>query len=182
MLYTHIFNYVTESLCPCMLVSIYFWWLLHTGNRFFDYVAHEYWFYYPCWLFLEHGCWCWYYQCQVGNFRVEPPGLFRGRGDHPKVLPTFFRKQSRFRSCCWSYIVCYVAASAETCTSSYCLLKINDFFICRLLYLPDGEAEKTHMSKWHHNKYWKGRPNSRMSYPWWKVFFLMIFLRLKGKG
>lgn len=21
---------------------------------------------------------------KVGNFRVEPPGLFRGRGDHPK--------------------------------------------------------------------------------------------------
>lgn len=27
---------------------------------------------------------------QVGNFRVEPPGLFRGRGDHPKVLVFFF--------------------------------------------------------------------------------------------
>lgn len=24
---------------------------------------------------------------QVGNFRVEPPGLFRGRGEHPKVIP-----------------------------------------------------------------------------------------------
>lgn len=24
-------------------------------------------------------------QFQVGNFRVEPPGLFRGRGEHPKV-------------------------------------------------------------------------------------------------
>ena len=23
--------------------------------------------------------------CQVGNFRVEPPGLFRGRGEHPKM-------------------------------------------------------------------------------------------------
>ena len=22
---------------------------------------------------------------QVGNFRVEPPGLFRGRGEHPKM-------------------------------------------------------------------------------------------------
>ena len=21
---------------------------------------------------------------KVGNFRIEPPGLFRGRGDHPK--------------------------------------------------------------------------------------------------
>ena len=21
----------------------------------------------------------------MGNFRVEPPGLFRGRGDHPKM-------------------------------------------------------------------------------------------------
>jgi len=21
----------------------------------------------------------------VGNFRVEPPGLFRGRGEHPKM-------------------------------------------------------------------------------------------------
>lgn len=24
-------------------------------------------------------------QFQIGNFRVEPPGLFRGRGEHPKV-------------------------------------------------------------------------------------------------
>lgn len=23
--------------------------------------------------------------CQVGNFRVEPPSLFRGRGEHPKM-------------------------------------------------------------------------------------------------
>lgn len=22
---------------------------------------------------------------QIGNFRVEPPGLFRGRGEHPKM-------------------------------------------------------------------------------------------------
>ena len=22
---------------------------------------------------------------QVGNFRVEPPGLFRGRGEHPRM-------------------------------------------------------------------------------------------------
>ena len=22
---------------------------------------------------------------QLGNFRVEPPGLFRGRGDHPRM-------------------------------------------------------------------------------------------------
>ena len=21
---------------------------------------------------------------KVGNFKIEPPGLFRGRGDHPK--------------------------------------------------------------------------------------------------
>lgn len=21
---------------------------------------------------------------KIGNFRIEPPGLFRGRGDHPK--------------------------------------------------------------------------------------------------
>ena len=25
------------------------------------------------------------YLCQVGNFRVEPPGLFRGRGEHPRM-------------------------------------------------------------------------------------------------
>lgn len=30
----------------------------------------------------EQGLWS---ACQVGNFRVEPPGLFRGRGDHPKM-------------------------------------------------------------------------------------------------
>lgn len=23
---------------------------------------------------------------QIGNYKVEPPGLFRGRGEHPKVL------------------------------------------------------------------------------------------------
>ena len=28
---------------------------------------------------------------QVGNFRVEPPGLFRGRGDHPKM--GFFKRR-----------------------------------------------------------------------------------------
>ena len=28
------------------------------------------------------GCW---HRRQVGNFRVEPPGLFRGRGEHPKM-------------------------------------------------------------------------------------------------
>ena len=22
---------------------------------------------------------------KIGNFRIEPPGLFRGRGDHPKM-------------------------------------------------------------------------------------------------
>lgn len=31
---------------------------------------------------------------KIGNFRIEPPGLFRGRGDHPKkgalkVCPAF---------------------------------------------------------------------------------------------
>lgn len=24
------------------------------------------------------------YKQKIGNFRIEPPGLFRGRGDHPK--------------------------------------------------------------------------------------------------
>lgn len=27
---------------------------------------------------------------QVGNFSVEPPGLFRGRGEHPKVAIALF--------------------------------------------------------------------------------------------
>ncbi|KAK3012813.1 hypothetical protein RJ639_010405 [Escallonia herrerae] len=27
---------------------------------------------------------------KVGNFRVEPPGLFRGRGEHPKVLVIYY--------------------------------------------------------------------------------------------
>jgi DNA topoisomerase-1 len=26
-----------------------------------------------------------YRVAQVGNFRVEPPSLFRGRGEHPKM-------------------------------------------------------------------------------------------------
>ena len=33
---------------------------------------------------------------RIGNFKVEPPGLFRGRGDHPK--------QGRIKVClsqCW---------------------------------------------------------------------------------
>ncbi len=25
------------------------------------------------------------YKQKVGNFRIEPPGLFRGRGEHPKM-------------------------------------------------------------------------------------------------
>ena len=28
---------------------------------------------------------------QVGNFRVEPPGHFRGRGEHPKVISLSWR-------------------------------------------------------------------------------------------
>ena len=35
--------------------------------------------------------------------------------------------------------------------------------------VSDGKAEKTHLSKWYYNKYWKGSPCSRMSYSWWKV-------------
>lgn len=45
------------------------------------------------------SCWCVVVYCaefeksvqllQVGNFRVEPPGLFRGRGEHPKVVMFF---------------------------------------------------------------------------------------------
>lgn len=37
---------------------------------------------------------------KVGNFRVEPPGLFRGRGEHPKKgalkVPTFFHLPSEY--------------------------------------------------------------------------------------
>jgi len=34
---------------------------------------------------------------KVGNFRVEPPGLFRGRGEHPKkgALKVSFTSRSR---------------------------------------------------------------------------------------
>jgi DNA topoisomerase-1 len=31
---------------------------------------------------------------KVGNFRVEPPGLFRGRGEHPK------KGALKVRTCC----------------------------------------------------------------------------------
>ena len=31
------------------------------------------------------------YKEKVGNFRVEPPGLFRGRGKHPKTGRLKFR-------------------------------------------------------------------------------------------
>ena len=27
---------------------------------------------------------------KIGNFRIEPPGLFRGRGEHPKQVNYFF--------------------------------------------------------------------------------------------
>jgi DNA topoisomerase IB len=27
---------------------------------------------------------------KIGNFRIEPPGLFRGRGEHPKQVGLFF--------------------------------------------------------------------------------------------
>ena len=30
-------------------------------------------------------CWQKSRPVQVGNFRVEPPGLFRGRGEHPRM-------------------------------------------------------------------------------------------------
>jgi DNA topoisomerase-1 len=32
---------------------------------------------------------------QVGNFRVEPPGLFRGRGEHPKMGMIKVRSQGQ---------------------------------------------------------------------------------------
>ena len=32
---------------------------------------------------------------KVGNFRIEPPGLFRGRGDHPKQGKLKKRVQAR---------------------------------------------------------------------------------------
>ena len=35
---------------------------------------------------------------QVGNFRVEPPGLFRGRGEHPKMGLIKARCRSKFSS------------------------------------------------------------------------------------
>ena len=39
---------------------------------------------------------------QVGNFRVEPPGLFRGRGEHPKMglLKVRIRKDELLHSLC----------------------------------------------------------------------------------
>ena len=45
---------------------------------------------------------------KVGNFRIEPPGLFRGRGDHPKkgclkvrdcVCMILFACAENYRSC-----------------------------------------------------------------------------------
>ena len=35
---------------------------------------------------LEQYGWCWIdgQKERVGNYKIEPPGLFRGRGDHPK--------------------------------------------------------------------------------------------------
>lgn len=53
---------------------------------------------YPCFHTLNSLCVCCAeklslkskcYNFQVGNFRVEPPGLFRGRGEHPKVWKLF---------------------------------------------------------------------------------------------
>lgn len=35
---------------------------------------------------------------KVGNFRVEPPGLFRGRGEHPKTGLLKVRSGSRLAS------------------------------------------------------------------------------------
>lgn len=36
---------------------------------------------------------------KVGNFRVEPPGLFRGRGEHPKKGALKVRIGSYFGEC-----------------------------------------------------------------------------------
>lgn len=52
---------------------------------------------------------------KVGNFRVEPPGLFRGRGEHPKkgALKVSIK-------------VTYVVINTDYCsTSSVCVLKTS---------------------------------------------------------
>ena len=30
---------------------------------------------------------------KIGNFRIEPPGLFRGRGEHPKQVGVCFKDE-----------------------------------------------------------------------------------------
>jgi hypothetical protein len=52
---------------------------------------------------------------KVGNFRVEPPGLFRGRGDHPKKGA--LKVSTRYVSADWA-LTSYIPSSA-------CDLKIS---------------------------------------------------------
>lgn len=68
---------------------------------------HEFGFIIRILLFLECEFRCWWCQCQVGNFRVEPPGLFRGRGEHPKVIVTSFLKHKSFLCHGYFWHLCY---------------------------------------------------------------------------
>lgn len=79
-------------------------------------------------------------QSQVGNFRVEPPGLFWGRGEHPKVLLAFLYLRS-FRFVCNCILGFAVAICGSVFFSSRAYYLIFALIIC--LYGVRWENWKT---------------------------------------
>ncbi len=55
---------------------------------------------------------------RIANFRIEPPGLFRGRGDHPKMgmLKRRIRPQDIIINCSkWVKGCCFFRADELKC-------------------------------------------------------------------
>ncbi|KAH1063152.1 hypothetical protein J1N35_028139 [Gossypium stocksii] len=61
---------------------------------------------------------------KVGNFRVEPPGLFRGRGEHPKVLMTCVTTLMSQKTLCFSCIVPFIGFLYDA-LSIYCCFQMG---------------------------------------------------------
>lgn len=68
---------------------------------------------------------------RIGNFRIEPPGLFRGRGDHPKMgmLKRRIRPEDVIINCS-KWVI-----SALQKRFSNCNIYIN---VDLLMFLPQG--------------------------------------------
>ena len=94
---------------------------------------------------------------QVGNFRVEPLGLFRGWGEHPKVVLYTIATLLLFS---------YLHVTGKS-------FRIYIFFVITesLVFTRDGKTQETDSTTGHHYQYRKKCSNSWMSNTWSKVIY-----------